>query len=188
MDGYTEPYLVFEDPDGGGPIALTDGDSDTNSLFTASVTGDTARLSAKNAGTTTAWLVVYDGLYFATSNTFNYTITGTLGSGAGSYAENLLAFLPDADDISTSFQLVIVIGAILFTLIMALIISQSYSTAGAGGRSVFLYGIGALIILEIVFFTFISYIPLWLTILLFIAVTILGIGRARSAMVGPGGA
>ena len=178
---YTRRFMYYTNPDTANQTIVSDGFPDINSCFDAQVTGDRAYITGKGNGcaVTDFRLVVDDELTGSYSNDFTLTIIPA--SAASSYFEGWLNFLPDADDISTGLKLLIVLFVVGLTVGVG-----AWMSSQSSAPTPIVFAIGLIVILEILFFTFINYLPKWLTIMLFFTVAIIGIGRARQSLVGSG--
>jgi len=181
---YNARFLTYTSPDGGNIIVST-GFPNDNSCFTASITGDVLSIQAKNVGTTcgvnNARLVVDDGIVSAQSEPISITVTTQETTGVET-VDTILGLFPPSETLSFSARMLYSVGLLIIILgFTAGLMFYSPDTSRLAGI------IGAFTsLVAVVFLTSIGYIPVWIPLLFGLLAVLIGVGFARSIIIGGG--
>lgn len=168
FSGYTRRFVQYVDPDDGVTVVnVTNGFPDTNSCFAAEIIGDVVTFTGQGVVCDASLtFIVDDEVTSATSNAVTLIVNATAATRANDFWGDVLSIFPDSDTLTTSAKVGIILGMVLFTAVLfVLMISNAANT----GATVFLgMGLGITIVLEIILFTALGYIPVWMTAIVFI--------------------
>lgn len=182
--GYTRRFIQYNDPDTGAHINVDYTAPRGNSCFGVKIVGDTAYFQGRNKDNCNVVInmTVDDessaayGNFTLTTEVLNAQATG----GAGlNYIENSLNFFPDASSLSTRGKLLyVIVTLVIFIAAFATIASKSQ----IGGF--FATGVSLVFLITIIFYTSLGYIPIWMTVMLFLVAIIVAVGFFRRTVFG----
>lgn len=176
---YTRRFLQYISPDDNVTlINVSSTTSDENRLFTAEIIGDRIYITGNNSGQVQARMIVDDEVTGVNGNYFTITIQQV--SESAGYINRATGFFPDADDLSTGSKILYVLIT-MFVLIGAGILLSKEST---NPSTIVPAVTGAGIVLTIVFYTAIGYIPIWVVVLIGLLIVILSVGYFKQRTVG----
>lgn len=170
---YTDTYFQYTDPDNASTQLIGDGQSISNTCFNATISGDNLILNSNSQVCTVneVYLLVDDGQTLVQSNEFSISVYGGNGTGAGGLiVSSFNNWFPNSETLSPRAKMAYVLITMGITLLVGLFViwnSQNSQFVGIG--------VGAVLVIEFVYFTTINYIPILWVALFGVVVAIGGI-------------
>lgn len=183
--GYTRRFLQYTDPDDGVTVVnVSSGFPANNTCFSAAIVGDTLQVRGENSigCSVDAVMTVDDTLTSASSNAFTIIITPISQIGGGeilSYFSNFLDVFPSSDDLDNTTK-----SLFVFVFVLVIIVSSVFLVREGADAKIVGIGSAVAMFFLLIFFTAIGYIPIWIIIMLFLLLAVLGIGFMRSRVMG----
>lgn len=154
---YNNRFIEYVNPDNAQIVFVSEGNPNSNQCFTASINGDLVTITSKELSCqVNARLVVDDGNTGVYSNEFSISVVDVQETGS-EYLNLVLGLFPPANTISFSARMLYVVLALVFTALAGIILIFVYPS----NTALVPIGVTAIILMEIVFFTAIGYIPIW---------------------------
>ena len=180
FSNYDNRFIEFVDPDTNQLVYVSAGFPNDNSCFTASINGDLATWTAKNTTcSVNTRLIADDGTTSTPSNTFKVNVIAEQSGIA--FVDNFLGIFPDPDTLPFSARMFYVVLTMLLTGVLAVFLV--YNTKEIS-PTIIVMMTSLLLFFEVIFFTAIGYIPIWIIAVGAIGVLVIGIGWFSNRSVG----
>lgn len=174
--GYTTRFLQYINPDDGvTQINVSASAAHNNTCFNAQIVGDTLQVTGinDNGCTVSVVMIAGDGSQSVSSNSFNIIINPVAqvqGGAVLQYLNDWLAWIPNAEDMSTTYKL-------LFSLaIMGGMLIAGFVFINQGASPLWVsVGVGLAEVVAFLALTSLGIIPLWIFVLIAFLVALGGV-------------